>query len=97
VSMRPGMTDYASILFRDESALLDQSGDPIEIYRRHIMPIKFSHYERYSREVGVVTDLRIILATTLLLTVGQVPSWLGIERELLAAPVLQGDGAAAGT
>jgi lipopolysaccharide/colanic/teichoic acid biosynthesis glycosyltransferase len=96
VSMRPGMTDYAAILFRDESALLDQNGDPIEIYRRLIMPIKFRHYERYSREIGIMTDLRIILATALLLTIGRVPSWLGIERELLARPVLQGDRAAAG-
>lgn len=97
VSMRPGMTDYAAILFRDESALLDQSVDPIDIYRHLIMPIKFSHYERYSREIGIITDLRIILATALLVTIGRAPSWLGIERELLARPVLQGDGAAAGT
>jgi lipopolysaccharide/colanic/teichoic acid biosynthesis glycosyltransferase len=97
VSMRPGMTDYAAILFRDESALLDQSGDPIDIYRRLIMPIKFSHYERYSRENGILTDLRIIFATALLLTIGRTPSWLRIERELLAPPVLHGDGAAAGT
>jgi len=97
MSMRPGMTDYAAILFRDESALLDQSGDPIEIYRRLIMPIKFKHYQRYSREIGILTDLRIILATALLLTIGRAPSWLGIEGELLAPPVLRGDRAAAGT
>jgi lipopolysaccharide/colanic/teichoic acid biosynthesis glycosyltransferase len=96
VSMRPGLTDYAAILFRDESALLDQSADPIDIYRRLIMPIKFSHYERYSRETGVLTDLRIILATAFLLTIGRAPSWIRIERELLAPPVLQADGAAAG-
>ena len=97
VSMRPGLTDYAAILFRDESALLDQSGDPVDIYRRLIMPIKFSHYERYSHEIGIMTDLRIILATALLLTIGRAPRWLGIERELLAPPVLQGDGAATDT
>ena len=90
VSMRPGMTDYAAILFRDESTLLDQTEDPIEVYRRLIMPVKFSHYERYSREIGILTDLRIILATVLSLTTGRVPSWLGIKRELLAAPVLPG-------
>lgn len=97
ISMRPGMTDYAAILFRDESALLDQSADPIDIYRRLIMPIKFSHYERYSREIGILTDLRIILATAFVLTIGRAPSWLRIERELLAPPVLQGDRAASGT
>jgi len=96
VSMRPGMTDYAAILFRDESALLDQTEDPIEVYRRLIMPAKFRHYERYSHDIGILTDLRIILATALSLTIGRVPSWLGIERELLAPPVLPGNRAAAG-
>jgi lipopolysaccharide/colanic/teichoic acid biosynthesis glycosyltransferase len=82
VSMRPGMTDYAAILFRDESSLLDKDSDPVEVYRHEIMPIKFVHYERYSRDIGVLTDLRIILATILLLVVGRVPRRLGIEHEL---------------
>ncbi|MEP6840660.1 MAG: sugar transferase, partial [Bradyrhizobium sp.] len=63
LSMRPGMTDYAAILFRDESALLEQDHDPIAVYRYKIMPIKFDYYQRYSREIGVFNDLRIILAT----------------------------------
>jgi lipopolysaccharide/colanic/teichoic acid biosynthesis glycosyltransferase len=84
LSMRPGMTDYAAILFRDESSLLDQyrDDDPIAIYRHKILPIKFSHYERYSREVSVINDLRIVLATVLLLIVGHVPKLLGIDSEL---------------
>ena len=57
VSMRPGMTDYAAILFRDESSLLDEESNPVEVYRHEIMPIKFVHYERYSREIGVLNDL----------------------------------------
>jgi lipopolysaccharide/colanic/teichoic acid biosynthesis glycosyltransferase len=82
LSMRPGITDYAAILFRDESSLLDRERDPIEVYRREIMPIKFAYYERYSREIGVLNDLRIILATMLLLIVGSVPARLGIECSL---------------
>ncbi len=82
LSMRPGITDYAAILFRDESSLLDRERDPIDIYRREIMPAKFAYYERYSREIGVLNDLRIILATILLLVAGQVPRWLGIEHRL---------------
>src|SRR5437773_6863618 len=46
LSMRPGITDYAAILFRDESSLLDGDSDPIEVYRHQIMPIKFAFYER---------------------------------------------------
>jgi lipopolysaccharide/colanic/teichoic acid biosynthesis glycosyltransferase len=87
-SMRPGMTDYAAILFRDESALLDQGGDPVDIYRREIMPLKFAYYERYSREIEIVNDLRIVLATMLLLVAGRIPRWLGIECELRAPMLL---------
>ncbi len=79
LSIRPGITDYAAILFRDESSLLDQERDPIDVYRREIMPAKFAYYERYCREIGVLNDLRIILATILLLVAGQVPHWLGVE------------------
>jgi lipopolysaccharide/colanic/teichoic acid biosynthesis glycosyltransferase len=82
LSMRPGMTDYAAILFRDESSLLDQDCDPIAVYRQKIMPIKFGHYERYSHEISAINDLRIILATILLLAIGHVPKVFGIESEL---------------
>ncbi len=82
LSMRPGITDYAAILFRDESSLLDRERDPIVVYRREIMPAKFAYYERYSREIGVLNDLRIILATMLLLVAGRVPHWLGVEYRL---------------
>jgi lipopolysaccharide/colanic/teichoic acid biosynthesis glycosyltransferase len=81
-SMRPGITDYAAILFRDESSLLDGQRDPIEVYRLKIMPVKFAHYERYSREIGMLNDFRIILATMLLLITGRVPHWLGVEYRL---------------
>jgi lipopolysaccharide/colanic/teichoic acid biosynthesis glycosyltransferase len=82
VSMRPGMTDFAAILFRDESSLLGQDGDPVEAYRRKIMPLKFVQYERYHRESGVLTDFRIVAATLLLLVIGRCPRWLGIEHDL---------------
>jgi len=82
LSMRPGITDYAAILFRDESSLLDRERDPIDVYRREIIPAKFAYYERYSREISVLNDLRIILATVLLLVVGRVPPQIGIECKL---------------
>jgi lipopolysaccharide/colanic/teichoic acid biosynthesis glycosyltransferase len=81
-SMRPGITDYAAILFRDESSLLVGQRDPIEVYRLKIMPVKFTYYERYSREIGMLNDFRIILATMLLLITGRVPHWLGVEYRL---------------
>jgi lipopolysaccharide/colanic/teichoic acid biosynthesis glycosyltransferase len=87
LSMRPGITDYAAILFRDESSLLDRERDPIDVYRREIMPAKFACYERYSREIGVPNDLRVILATMLLLASGRVPHRLGVEYRLRMLPL----------
>jgi lipopolysaccharide/colanic/teichoic acid biosynthesis glycosyltransferase len=80
-SMRPGMTDYASILLRDESSLFDPDSDPVEIYRQTILPVKFRCYQRYVREMGVLNDLRIILGTILLLVVRWSPGWLRIEHD----------------
>jgi lipopolysaccharide/colanic/teichoic acid biosynthesis glycosyltransferase len=96
LSMRPGMTDYATILFRDENSLLDQNHDPVEVYRQQILPIKFAFYQRYSNEIGVLNDLRIILATILLLAVRRVPKSLGIEHDVKLQPQHRGSEANAG-
>jgi lipopolysaccharide/colanic/teichoic acid biosynthesis glycosyltransferase len=88
LSVRPGMTDQAAILFRDESALLDAERDPIEVYWREIMPMKFRHYERYIRHIGVLNDLRIILATVIVLVAGRLPEWLSLEYDPQSLPLL---------
>jgi lipopolysaccharide/colanic/teichoic acid biosynthesis glycosyltransferase len=88
LSVKPGMTDYAAICFRNESELLDSSRDPIEFYRREIMPIKYAYYERYNSEIGILNDLRIILATAILLALGRLPRWLGLEGKLHLLPRL---------
>ena len=90
LSMRPGITDYAAILFRDESALLDGAVDPVRVYRERIMPVKFALYERYSREIGLVNDVRLILATLALLVSERSPDWFGINRDLPVRPVHPG-------
>lgn len=87
LSMRPGITDYAAIVYRDESEMLDGQSDPIDVYRNQIMPTKFVLYERYSREIGPVNDLRLILATVSLLISEDSPDWFGIERDLTAGRV----------
>src|SRR5215472_9791847 len=88
LAMRPGLTDYAAILFRDESSVLDQSRDPVEVYRREIMPAKFVCYQRYSRDMSIVNDLIIVVATILMLVTGRIPHWLGLEYRLRALPSL---------
>jgi lipopolysaccharide/colanic/teichoic acid biosynthesis glycosyltransferase/O-antigen/teichoic acid export membrane protein len=63
VSVRPGITDYASIILRDESALLAREADPAAFYLRALAPLKAALCAHYLRHLGVVTDLRIIFAT----------------------------------
>ena len=64
LSLRPGMTDYASLLFRDEGVILARASDPARLYHERIMPLKYQLCVRYLREGrGPSTDLRIIFAT----------------------------------
>ncbi len=85
LSMRPGITDYAAVLFRDENKMLDCEGDPVNVYRCRIMPIKFALYERYSREIGLLTDLRLIFGTVVLLISSKNLGWVEIDRDILTA------------
>jgi lipopolysaccharide/colanic/teichoic acid biosynthesis glycosyltransferase len=62
-SLRPGVTDWASLLLRDESELLAASPDPAAFYRDELTPLKCEMWECYRKEAGVVTDLRILAAT----------------------------------
>jgi lipopolysaccharide/colanic/teichoic acid biosynthesis glycosyltransferase len=61
--MKPGMTDLASLKFKDENKLLDISSDPEKTYIDEILPIKISFYEEYFKNSGLLLDLKIILLT----------------------------------
>ncbi len=87
LSVRPGITDEAALVFRDESALLDSGRDALEVYRSDIVPVKFRHYEHYVRHIGVSNDLRLILATVVLLMIGRLPRWLGLEYGMRSLPL----------
>jgi lipopolysaccharide/colanic/teichoic acid biosynthesis glycosyltransferase len=63
LSVPPGITDYASIEFRNENDLLQGVPDPVEKYINEIIPIKLDYYLRYVREQGVLLDLKLILRT----------------------------------
>jgi lipopolysaccharide/colanic/teichoic acid biosynthesis glycosyltransferase len=60
LSVRPGITDLASIEYRDESKLLGSSEDPESTYVNEIMPAKLAFCERYVRERSFLGDLGII-------------------------------------
>ncbi|HEX2009591.1 MAG TPA: sugar transferase [Roseateles sp.] len=63
LSVRPGITDPASLSFRDESALLAAAADPEREYVDVVMPAKLRLAADYVRQASLLTDLRLILAT----------------------------------
>jgi lipopolysaccharide/colanic/teichoic acid biosynthesis glycosyltransferase len=60
LSVRPGITDLASIEYRDENELLGHSANPDRTYIEQVMPAKLAFCERYVREHSLVGDLIII-------------------------------------
>ena len=60
---RPGLTDYSSLHYVNESEVLAQSSDPEKTYREEIMPHKLSLNLKYIQEMGLKTDLKLIFAT----------------------------------
>ncbi len=65
LSVRPGITDYASIEYSRENDLLAASPDPEKTYIEEIMPAKLELNHKYIREQGLLTDLKIIFRTFL--------------------------------
>lgn len=65
LSLRPGITDRASIEFREENAILARSSDPERSYVEEILPVKLDYYARYARERSFMLDLKIIFMTLL--------------------------------
>lgn len=63
LSVRPGITDPASLAFRDESARLARAVDPEREYVEVVMPAKLQLSARYVDQASVLTDLRLIAAT----------------------------------
>jgi len=63
LSVKPGITDPASIVYRDEEEILAASSDPEKTYRDVILPHKLSLYEGYVDHATFWGDLQTILAT----------------------------------
>lgn len=63
LSVLPGITDRASIEFKEENAMLAGATDPERTYIEEILPIKLDYYTHYVRERNFITDLGIIFST----------------------------------
>ncbi len=63
LSVRPGITDIASIEYRDESAVLARAADPEHAYIHEVLPHKLALAARYVDQASVWLDVRLIWRT----------------------------------
>ncbi|NDJ24214.1 sugar transferase [Nostoc sp. B(2019)] len=61
----PGITDLASIKFRNESELLKHTANPENVYVREIMPQKLELNMQYIAQISLRFDILIIVRTLL--------------------------------
>jgi lipopolysaccharide/colanic/teichoic acid biosynthesis glycosyltransferase len=71
IEVKPGITDYASIEFRNENELLEGKSDPIDYYMREIMPVKLNLNLKYIETRSFWVDLKIIAQTIWLIISGR--------------------------
>ena len=63
LSVKPGITDYAAIEFKDENKMLQDSADPSKTYIEKILPIKQQYYLKYIEDQSFILDIKLILKT----------------------------------
>jgi lipopolysaccharide/colanic/teichoic acid biosynthesis glycosyltransferase len=63
LSVKPGITDYASIEFKDENKMLEDSVDPAKTYIEKILPSKQQYYLKYIEDQSFILDIKLILKT----------------------------------
>ena len=69
-AVRPGITDPAAILYRDEEKILGNVPDPERLYREEILPRKLDLYEEYVRTRTFWGDLKILGQTAIAIIAG---------------------------
>jgi lipopolysaccharide/colanic/teichoic acid biosynthesis glycosyltransferase len=65
LSVRPGITDWASLWNPDEGKILEGSPDPEKTYVEEIRPTKIRLQLRYVKERTFFKDIKIIIQTLL--------------------------------
>jgi lipopolysaccharide/colanic/teichoic acid biosynthesis glycosyltransferase len=65
LSVRPGITDVASIEYRDESAVLARAADPEHAYVHEVLPHKLALSARYVDSASLLGDV-VLIGRTLL-------------------------------
>src|SRR5205085_9464140 len=68
LSVRPGLTDFASIAYRRENEVLAAQRDPMDYYERVVMPAKLAYCRFYVRRASFLLDLYLIILTIVALS-----------------------------
>jgi len=63
LSVKPGITDYASLEFRKEGEIMSKVSDLYQTYTQKIMPEKLRLSLKYIDEQSFWLDLRLIIKT----------------------------------
>lgn len=63
LSVKPGITDLASLLFKDENDILGEAVDPERTYIETVLPVKQNYYIQYVSKRSLILDLSIIWKT----------------------------------
>ncbi|PJE48031.1 MAG: hypothetical protein CUR34_00695 [Sediminibacterium sp.] len=61
--VRPGITDEASITFRNEEVILKNAQNPTDTYRNQILPQKLALYIQYVHNQSFLGDCKILIRT----------------------------------
>src|SRR5262249_26489663 len=73
LSMRPGITDLASLKYRDEQKMLGLAADPEQEYVTRVLPDKIALAKEYVRQASFVFDLLVIVRSILSILKGTNP------------------------
>lgn len=65
LTVKPGITDYASLHFFNENEILGGAEDPIKKYIEEVMPAKLALNKTYVAEQSLWVDVKIIWKTFL--------------------------------
>lgn len=63
LAIRPGITDLASIRFRNEEEILAASPEPLREYVERVLPLKLDLADEYLQTASLFGDLSILLQT----------------------------------
>lgn len=82
LSVKPGITDIASIEYRNENDILSNATDPEIAYIRQVLPVKLKYHRKYASEQSLLLDIYLIFKTVFLVFGRWMPDSLNLIGKL---------------